>query len=99
MGLTLTVIPLYAVLGEQRAAAGAADAAALAAADVRVGIVAGEPCAVARRVAEANGAQLRACECDGLVATVVVSKRVAGFDISAAATAGPPREAEYTVHE
>jgi len=90
ISLTALLVPLYLVLATKQALAGAADAAALAAADVRVGFVAGEPCAVARRVAAANGGELTACQVDGLVVTVTVSGSVAGFAIGVSATAGPP---------
>jgi secretion/DNA translocation related TadE-like protein len=83
-------IPLYSVLVRKQAVAGAADAAALAAADVRVGILAGEPCSVAGEVAAANGFELAGCALDGLVVTVVVRASVAGFPLAATATAGPP---------
>ena len=88
--VTAMVLPLYAVFAAKQALAGAADAAALAAADVRVGIVPGEPCAVAASVAEANGATLAGCVVDGLVVTVAVRGTVAGFAVGVSATAGPP---------
>jgi len=80
----------------KQALAGAADAAALAAADVRVGLEAGEPCAVAARVATANGGSLASCSVDGLVVTVVVSSSIAGFAVGVAATAGPPDIGSHT---
>ncbi len=86
-GLTL---PIGAVLAGKQRAISAADAAALAAADVAVGIVAGFPCEAAASVAESNGARLAACEVDGLVATVSVTAGVAGLPVTASATAGPP---------
>jgi len=88
--LAMVAIPLYAVLSTRSAVAGAADAAALAAADVRVGVMGGLPCAVAADVAAANATVLTACELDGLVATVRVQRVVAGLSVSATATAGPP---------
>jgi secretion/DNA translocation related TadE-like protein len=84
------MVPFFAVLVAKQAVAGAADAAALAAADVRVGLLAGEPCATASRVAEANGASLAQCTVDGLVVTVTAFRTVAGFAVRVAATAGPP---------
>ena len=84
------VLPLYYVLAVKQSVAGAADAAALAAADVRVGIVPGEPCAVAATVASANGTELAACEIDGLVVTVTARRAFAGFAVGVSATAGPP---------
>jgi len=89
VAVTALALPLYMVLAAKQAAGGAADAAALAAADVRVGIVPGEPCVVAASVASANGAELGACEFDGLVVTVTTHTRVAGFAVEASATAGP----------
>jgi secretion/DNA translocation related TadE-like protein len=87
---TAMLVPLYTVLVEKRAMAGAADAAALAAADARSGLVGGDPCALAASVARANGAELTACDLDGLVVTVAVSTSVAGFAVPGIATAGPP---------
>lgn len=87
--LAATAIPLYAVLATRSAVAGAADAAALAAADVRVGVVGGFPCDVAAEVAAANGVALTACEVDGYIATVAVERSVLGFAVTQRATAGP----------
>lgn len=94
--LAAVVIVLVAVLGmgsaliTRQRASGAADAAALAAADAASGAVPGIPCAVAEDVAGANGAALASCRVDGLVATVSVSARVSLFPVSARARAGPP---------
>jgi secretion/DNA translocation related TadE-like protein len=90
LSLTVMLVPLYSVFATKQALAGAADAAALAAADVRVGLEPGEPCAVAARVASANGGRLSSCHVDGLVVTVRVTATVAGFAVGVAATAGPP---------
>lgn len=70
----------------------AADAAALAAADVTIGAVVGaeSACVAAARLAEANGAVLLRCEPRGFVATVEVSIIYAGFTATARARAGPP---------
>ena len=81
--------PLSLVLRAKVVTAGAADAAALAAADAAVGIVPGPPCARAEEVAAANRAALRACQVDGAIVTVRVAVTTAGFDVEAAATAGP----------
>lgn len=80
------------LLVARHAAAGAADAGALAAADVSSGIHPGVPCAAAVRVASTYGADVVGCEVDGLVATVTASVGIRGFSVSATATAGPPRE-------
>lgn len=94
--LTAMLLPLYAVLIEKRSVAGAADAAALAAADVQAGILPGDPCTVAARVASANGAELAACTIDGLVVTVTARGSFVGLAVGESATAGPPDTGEYT---
>lgn len=81
--------PLSLVLQAKVATAGAADAAALAAADAAVGIVPGPPCERAGGVAAANKTALRACQVDGVIVTVRVAVMAAGFDVGATATAGP----------
>ncbi len=91
VALTSMALPLYSVLVVRQSVAAAADAAALAAADVAVGRAAGTPCEVAARVAAANGASVTSCELDGLVATVTAARPVLGFAVTATATAGPPR--------
>lgn len=96
--VTAMVVPLYSVLSRKQGLAGAADAAALAAADARVGILAGEPCDLARSVAAANGADLASCRLDGLVVTVAVSATTAGFAVGATATAGPPPAGPRSAH-
>ena len=87
--LAAVVVPLYAVLSARSSVAGAADAAALAAADARVGAVSGYPCVRASQAAAANDAMVTACTVDGLVATVTVQRQIAGFTIEQTATAGP----------
>jgi secretion/DNA translocation related TadE-like protein len=90
VALVAVALPLYMALAGRSAATGAADAAALAAADARSGAVGGSPCALAERVAAANRADLEGCHVDGLVVTVGASIRVGIFHITAHATAGPP---------
>ena len=85
----LLVLPLYAALATRHSATAAADAAALAAADVASGLVPGQPCDSAARVAAANGASLEACSLDGLVATVTVGRAILGISLRESATAGP----------
>ena len=89
LSLTALVLPLQFALARSQALAGAADAAALAAADTLSGAVAGSPCDQAAVVAHANGAEVDACALDGLVATVRVVGSVIGFRVTATATAGP----------
>lgn len=90
VALTATTLPVMSALVARQTVSGAADAAALAAADVAVGLVGGFPCETASRVAAANGAGVDSCEVDGLVATVTVSRGILGIGVTATATAGPP---------
>lgn len=68
----------------------AADAAALAAADVMLGWAPGDPCAVAERVATAHSVRLSACAAEGLSMVVRVEASILGLTISRSALAGPP---------
>jgi secretion/DNA translocation related TadE-like protein len=83
-------LPVFVGLAVRQSVSGAADAAALAAADVTSGLVPGYPCETARRVAEANGALLASCMSDGLTVTVSAMRQFAGIRVTARATAGPP---------
>ncbi len=86
----LAVLALGAALVVRQRVIGAADAAALSAADAASGAIAGVPCALAARVAQSNAATLRACAIDGLVVTVTVAANVGAVPFSARSTAGPP---------
>jgi secretion/DNA translocation related TadE-like protein len=86
----LLIAPLYRALVVRAEMTGAADAAALAAADVARGIYPGVPCVIAESVAKANGALLDECQVDGVIVTVRVSAWVFVFSVTATATAGPP---------
>lgn len=94
LGILLALAPLYSALIERNRLAGAADAAALAAADVAVGREPGMPCAAADRVALANDTRVTACVVDGVIVTVrVTSNRTTHrlpLPLDATATAGPP---------
>ncbi|MBF0808287.1 hypothetical protein E4U03_06675 [Rothia nasimurium] len=71
--LGATCAGLIGVITAQHRAAAAADLAALAAADAARGLAPGEPCAVAERVVQSNGAQLGGCsQPSGLGGTVDV---------------------------
>lgn len=83
-------LPPYMGLAVRQSVSAAADAAALAAADVAVGIVPGYPCEVAGTVAVANGASLSSCKADGLVVTVSATRSIVGIAVTSFATAGPP---------
>jgi secretion/DNA translocation related TadE-like protein len=82
-------LPLSSVLVVRQRVAGAADAAALAAADVAVGRLPGVTCELAATVAHANRSSLTGCAVDGLVVTVRTAATVLGFTVTATATAGP----------
>lgn len=86
------VLPVAGIISVQQRAAGAADASALAAADVAVGIRAGSPCAVAATVASANRTRLDGCVVEGTTVTVRVAALVLGLTVAASATAGRPSE-------
>jgi len=90
VALTALVIPLYWALSVKHALAGAADAAALAAADTTSGLIAGYPCDNAVRLAVANDANLEECTVDGRIVTVTASRRILGILVTTSATAGPP---------
>src|SRR5689334_12720397 len=77
-----------AVAARARAAAGA-DLAALAAAEIVAGPVAGVASDGAGQVAGANGAELAECVREGAIVTVVASVPYLGLRASAAARAGP----------
>jgi secretion/DNA translocation related TadE-like protein len=83
-------VPLYVGLGIRQSVAIAADASALAGADVAAGIFPGSPCAVARDIALANRANLGGCLVDGLVVTVQARVEFLGLTLTSSATAGPP---------
>ena len=87
--MTAVLIPVLALLPANQAVQGAADAAALAAADTASGLQPGVPCDTAARAAELNGAHLSACTVDGLVATVTVTRATGVLTIQSRARAGP----------
>lgn len=93
LSLLALLIPLCLALSAKQRAAGAADAAALAAADVAVGLVPGVPCEAATRVAAANGAALRVCDIDLTTVTVQTEVVVLGLTVDARATAGQKQTA------
>ncbi len=86
----IAVLALGAALVVRQRVIGAADAAALAAADAASGAIPGVPCAQAERIANANAANLQTCVLDGLVASVTVAANVGVVPVSARSTAGPP---------
>ncbi len=90
VALTGLLLPVTAVSIARHRAVTAADAAALAAADVLVGIDVGDPCVLAGAVAMADGVTLERCVPDGLVVTVRVRVAEGLVPVEASATAGPP---------
>jgi secretion/DNA translocation related TadE-like protein len=88
--IVLMTLPLYMGLSSRESVARAADASALAGADVAAGLSPGIPCAVARSVAAANRATLASCRVDGLVVTVATAATFLGMRLTASAAAGPP---------
>jgi secretion/DNA translocation related TadE-like protein len=88
-GVVLMTLPLYMGLGARESVARAADASALAGADVAAGISPGVPCAVARSLATANRVLLAGCDVDGLIVTVTIRASVLGLPLVASASAGP----------
>ena len=96
-GLIAVVATLTLGLGTAGAAAvhtqrltGAADAAALAAADAASGAISGFPCARADEIASRASAEVVSCEVEGLIATVRVAAAFGPFPASSIARAGPP---------
>ncbi|MFB2599418.1 Rv3654c family TadE-like protein [Herbiconiux sp. P17] len=89
--LLVAIAPIGGALAARQQLQGAADAAALAAADTASGRVAGAPCEVAGSLTSALDVSLAACAVDprGL-ATVRVAATVLGISIAASARAGPP---------
>lgn len=88
--LTTAAIGVTGAWGARQKAAVAADATALAAADVAAGRTSGEPCARADVVARANGASVTGCVVAAVAVSVEVSVPYLGWEASAAARAGPP---------
>jgi secretion/DNA translocation related TadE-like protein len=88
--VSLLVIPIYRGAVAKRLVANAADAAALAAADVAIGIVPGVPCEAASTAAVLNGARLSEGVLSGAVATVTAESSLLGMGVRAQARAGPP---------
>ena len=92
LGLTGPALAAGAGLTARHRVIGAADAAALAAADTLIGDARGEPCARAEQVAAAHRTALDGCALDGFTATVALSVRVLGIPVTARARAGPAPE-------
>ena len=70
--------------------AGAADAAALAAADTALGFASGVPCERAAEVVSQARLTLIGCDVDGVTVTVEAAAVTGVFRVHARARAGPP---------
>lgn len=90
LAVTAAAVLVCGAWWARQRAAHAADAAALAGADVMVGRAPGEPCAQAERVVRANGAALGDCTVAGVVVQVTAVVPYAGSQARALARAGPP---------
>ena len=88
LSVGLVAVGSAAVLGQRLA--GAADTAALAAADAASGAVPGMPCELAEAIAASAGARLAACVVDGATVTVTVSAPFGQLLATVSARAGPP---------
>ena len=86
----LAAVVLAGGLAARQRVIGASDLAALAGADAASGAVPGAPCAVAARIASADGARLASCKIDGLVVDVTVLGSFSGIPLTAHSRAGPP---------
>ncbi len=80
------------IVRDRATAAQAADAAALAAADVLRGISPGLPCAIADRVATTNGARLQSCRIQDFDVLVEVAVPAWHGLAEARSRAGPPMQ-------
>jgi hypothetical protein len=78
------------LLDARRRASAAADAAALAGADVALGAGTGIPCDRARDTAARNGVRLESCAQRGGLVRVGTAVVVLGVAVRAVAVAGPP---------
>jgi secretion/DNA translocation related TadE-like protein len=85
----LPVVAATGVLEAKQRAAGAADSAALAAADTIFGWLDGEPCAVAAEVAAAARVALASCTINGMEVRVLTRVNTPLGSAIARARAGP----------
>ncbi len=85
-----TVAPLGASLAAHQRVQGAADSAALAAADTASGRVPGFSCEAAGAVAASLAVSLVSCAVTDGLATVTVGGEVFAIPITASSRAGPP---------
>lgn len=93
LALTGGIVGISGAFVVKQRVSGAADVAAVAAADVATGAVSGYPCERAAATAALNGATLLECAIDGPIASVVVSAVFLAFEVRSRARAGPPMKA------
>jgi secretion/DNA translocation related TadE-like protein len=85
----LAALGLASALAARQRVVAAADASALAAADTLLGVVPGDPCALAAEVAAARLVALADCECEGAEARVTIAATWFGLPIAGESRAGP----------
>ena len=87
--LTFFLIPLLGGFVVVQRAQGAADLAALAAADIASGRQPGNPCVLAESLVSGAGFSLLECRLDELISRVTVTTNFGPFELVARARAGP----------
>ncbi|MFZ4842726.1 Rv3654c family TadE-like protein [Mycetocola saprophilus] len=81
-------IPTTLTLGARAEMRALADSVALSGARVLAGLAPGEPCEVARSIAESNGVSLSSCRLGETDVRVTVSRIVGGVNLQGVASAG-----------
>lgn len=87
--LTFLLIPLLGGFVMRQRVQGAADVAALAAADIASGRQPGNPCKSAEFLVSGAGFSVLECRLDGLISRVIVATNFGPFELVARARAGP----------
>lgn len=87
--LTFLLIPLLGGFVMHQRAQGAADLAALAAADVASGRQPGNPCETAEILVSRAGFSVLECRLEGLISRITVTTNFGPFELVARARAGP----------
>ena len=88
--LLLLIAPLVQLSVLRASLSATADASALAAADVHRGLLSGDPCATARRLAATQGARLTRCEAEGESIRIELAVSWFGAEVTARSRAGAP---------
>jgi secretion/DNA translocation related TadE-like protein len=87
--VTFLLIPLLVGFVVQQRVQGAADIAALAAADTASGRQPGNPCQTAEVLVSRSDYFLQECRLDGLISRVIVTTNFGPFELLARSRAGP----------